>query len=83
MKMLARLIQDWRADAAFNPRETNPGYAHALEKCAAELEALIPAVEAERDRRCPVLWAHFNQCVRPVGHQESHLTDRGADWTTP
>jgi len=51
MNTLARLIQDWRADAAFNPRETNPGYAHALEKWADELDALIAASPCLLDQK--------------------------------
>ncbi len=34
-----------------------------------------------QDLRCSERWANHNRCVRPVGHVEPHLTDRGFDWT--
>jgi len=33
------------------------------------------------DGRCPALWAGVHRCVRPYDHKESHLTERGCDWT--
>lgn len=38
---LRALMVKWRADAAFNPRETAHGYSFGLTKCADELEAAL------------------------------------------
>lgn len=38
---LRALVVQWRMDAAYNPRDTSPGYSCGLEKCAMALEAVI------------------------------------------
>lgn len=40
-------------------------------------------VGASPQQRCNVKWANFNLCVRPMGHEEPHLTDAGFSWRVP
>jgi hypothetical protein len=77
---LTALVARWRERRL---REGCPWrVSDTLADCADELEALIAAGRgsATPALRCDVTYANWNQCVRPHGHSEPHLTDNGFNW---
>jgi hypothetical protein len=80
---LTALVERMRA-ASRNPDDRGAGsvWDWRVEHWADELEALIAAGRgsATPALRCDVTYANWNQCVRPHGHSEPHLTDNGFNW---
>jgi uncharacterized protein YciW len=69
--VLTALYQDGHVDLVLADRVAAFLYGRRLRAAA---------VDPPPAQRCQERWANYNQCVRPFGHSESHLTEAGADW---